>query len=206
MESSISKTEVFIINRYAASELAGSILLGKMARKIANSDPSLLTNLTRHCMEEARHSFVWYELIKKLKIPTLAVHDDEGGAYFSHANEPKDIIEFLAFTHVFERRVPFHFAMHIKWSKNEMVKEVLGKLIPEEEPHLAWIKDYLKKAISNGNINVKISLEKFAKLEKELYSRDLDKLERLGEEGKEFVNIIKESIDKFEREPRWWQE
>lgn len=206
MESDLSKFEIFIINRYAASELAGSILLGKMARKMTNSDPNLLTNLTGHCMEEARHSFVWCELIKKLKIPIFAIHDEEGDAYFSHIGETKDIIDFLAFSHVFEMRVPFHFSMHSKWTKNQMIRDVLEKLIPEEEPHLAWIRDYLKKEILNGKNDVKKSLDKFAKLEKELYSKDLDKLKKLGEEGREFVNIIKENIEDFEREPKWWQQ
>ena len=93
METNVGKIEAFVINRYAASELAGSILLGKMARKI--TDHSLIVNLIRHCMEEARHSFVWYDLIKKLNIPIVEMHDSKGKDYFSHVTQTKDIIEFL---------------------------------------------------------------------------------------------------------------
>ena len=66
MIDKIGEIEAFVINRYAASEIAGSLLLGKMARKVTN--PELVVNLTRHCMEEARHAFTWYDLIKKLNM------------------------------------------------------------------------------------------------------------------------------------------
>lgn len=204
VNGALSGAEKFILNRYAASELAGSLILGKMARKVSGIE--LLISLTKHCMEEARHSFVWYELIRKLKISVLAVHDEGGDAYFSHVNETKDILEFLAFIHVFERRVPFHFLMHSKWTKNQMIRDVLEKLISEEEPHLEWIRNHLKREILNGNNNVKESLDRLAKLEKELYNKDLDKLEKFGKEGKEFVDIIKSNIIKFESEPKWWKE
>ncbi len=203
MEFNISEFEIFIINRYAASELAGSILLGKMARKVTNH--SLIVNLTRHCMEEARHAFVWYDIIKKLKIPIIEIHDVKGENYFFHVNETKDIFEFLAFTHIFEQRVPFHFSIHAKWTKSPHIKEVLEKLIPEEEPHLAWIKAYLEKEIERGNTKVKDVLERFAKLEKDLYYEDLEKLEKTGGEAADYARTIKEHTKEFEDNPKWWQ-
>lgn len=203
MEPNISKFEIFIINRYAASELAGSILLGKMARKLTNH--SLVVNLTRHCMEEARHAFIWYELIKKINIPIMEMRDSQGKDYFSHVNETGDIVEFLAFTHIFEQRVPFHFSIHAKWTKNLHVKEVLEMLIPEEKPHLAWIKVYLEKEIEKGNIKVKEALERFAKLEQDLYYEDLEKLEKTGGEAADYARTIKKHTKEFENNPKWWQ-
>jgi len=203
MELDINKTEVFILNRYSASELAGSVWLGKMARKIL--DPILIKNLTWHCMEEARHAFIWQSLINRLGIPLIQIHDEEGESYFSQIDKASNIIEFLAFTHVFEHRVPFHFSMHLKWTKNEAVKEVLEKLIPEEIPHLAWIENYLKKEIDKGNKNIKELLNRFVELEKETYYKDLEKLEKMGDSGKEFVQIIKNNIEKFENTKKWWE-
>ncbi len=203
MESDISKTEIFIINRYAASELAGSIWLGKMARKA--DDAILIKNLTWHCMEEARHAFVWQNLINRLEIPLMQIHDEDGENYFSQIDKVNNMIEFLAFTHIFEHRVPFHFSMHLKWTKNEAVKEILEKLIPEETPHLAWIENYLKEEIDKGNNNIKQSLDTFKKLEKEIYYKDLEKLERMSDSGKEFVQIIKNNIRNFEKIKKWWE-
>lgn len=203
MESNVGKIEAFVINRYAVSELAGSILLGKMARKVKS--PDLIVNLTRHCMEEARHAFAWYDLMRRINIPIMEMHDSQGKDYFSHVNETKDIVEFLAFTHIFEQRIPFHFAIHAKWTKSPQVKEVLEKLIPEEEPHLGWIKDFLEKEITKGNTEVKETLNKFAKLEQDLYYEDLDKLKKMGGEAEDYAKTIKSYLKEFENEPKWWQ-
>jgi tRNA isopentenyl-2-thiomethyl-A-37 hydroxylase MiaE len=203
MESNVGKIESFVINRYAASELAGSILLGKMARKVKDTD--LMVNLTRHCMEEARHAFVWYDLMKRIGIPIIEIHDSEGENYFSHVDKANDIIEFLAFTHIFEQRVPFHFELHAKWTKNPEVKKVLEMLIPEEAPHLSWIKEVLLKEIENGNNKIKEVLERYAKLEQNLYYEDLDKLEKMGGEAEDYAKKIKSHVKEFEDEPKWWQ-
>lgn len=46
----LTKTEIFLLNRYEASELAGGLILGKFARK--TDDPYLRLKLAWHCSEE----------------------------------------------------------------------------------------------------------------------------------------------------------
>jgi len=203
MEHNVGKVEQFIINRYAAAELAGALLLGKMARKVKELD--VVNNLTKHCMEEARHSMVWYDLIKRLNIPLIEVHDDEGENYFSHIGKAGTIIDFLAFTQVFELRVPAHFEIHANWTKNEEVKKVLKMLIPEEGFHILWVKKFLQDQIENGNQSVVESLERFSKLENEVFHKDLDNLEKMGEDGAEFAKTMRENIQEYEKRPKWWQ-
>ena len=77
----MSKAEIFAINRYAASELAGGLILGKFARKVL--DPYLRLKLAWHCAEETRHGAIWYNLIDDLKIPSLEIHDTKKEDYFS---------------------------------------------------------------------------------------------------------------------------
>lgn len=203
MENNLSKFEIFLLNRYMASELSGGLHLCKKARSI--NDHFLIHKLTWHCMEEVRHAMVWQGLIKTLNVPLINIHDSEGDEYFSYIGEIKNTIDLLVFIHIFELRVPFHFSMHASWTKNPKIKNVLEKLIPEENPHLKWIEEYLKKEIESGNQKVKESIEKFSKIEKETYYRDLDKLERRGNEGKSFVNIIKKNLNNFENRKKWWE-
>ena len=203
MENEVSKFEIFLLNRYMASELSGGLNLGKKARSINN--PYLIQQLTWHCLEEVRHAIVWQRLIRDLNVPLENIHDSEGDEYFSHLDEINGVIDLLVFTHIFELRVPFHFSMHAKWTKSNKIKIVLEKLIPEEIPHLEWIKDYLKKEIDNGNQKVKESIEKFLKLEKETYNSDLDKLEKMGEDGKSFAKLIKDNLNEFENSKKWWE-
>jgi tRNA isopentenyl-2-thiomethyl-A-37 hydroxylase MiaE len=203
MNSEVQKTEIFLINRYAAYELAGAILLGKQARKVSNQ--YLMNNLTWHCMEEAQHSIMWQELIKKLNLPFIEIHDQKGEDYFSYIKGKENLIDFLAFTHIFEMRVPFHFTMHKIWTKNNEIKKMLEKLIREEDSHLKWIKEYLEKELKMGNTEVRIALDKFLELEKEIYLKDINKLENMGEDSREFVKIIKSRIGEFDNAPKWWK-
>lgn len=203
MEDEVSKFEIFLLNRYMASELSGGLNLGKKARSV--NDPFLIEQLTWHCLEEVRHAIVWQRLIKELNVPLINIHDSQGDEYFSHLGEIKDTLDLLVFTHIFELRVPFHFSMHAKWTKNDKIKNVLEKLIPEEKPHLEWIREYLKKEIDNGNEKVKESIEKFLKVERKTYDYDLKKLEQMGEEGKNFARLIRDNLNEFENSKKWWE-
>ena len=61
MEDEVSKFEIFLLNRYMASELSGGLNLGKKARSV--NDPFLIEQLTWHCLEEVRHAIAWQRLI-----------------------------------------------------------------------------------------------------------------------------------------------
>ena len=203
MKNEVNKFEIFLLNRYMASELSGGLHLGKKARSV--NDPFLIQQLTWHCLEEIRHAMVWQKLIKDLNVPLRNIHNSDGDEYFSHLGEIKDTLDLLVFTHIFELRVPFHFSMHAKWTKNHKIKSVLEKLIPEEIPHLEWIKDYLKKEIDNGNQKVKESIEKFSNIEKGTYYHDLKKLEQMGKEGESFARLIIKNLNDFENTKKWWE-
>src|SRR3989338_10146685 len=104
--------ETFLISRYAASELAGALLCGRSPRH--TKDTFLRTKLTWHTAEEARHAWAWAELLEKKRVPILEVHDEGGDQYFSYAKAITSEVDFLAFVHVYESRVPFHFTLHAK--------------------------------------------------------------------------------------------
>lgn len=193
----MNDTEIFILNRYEASELAGAILLGKMSRK--TNDSYLKRKLTWHCSEEARHAVIWSELIKEIGVPSLSVHDKEGKGYFSYFKEVKDIIDFLCFVHVYELRVPFHFSLHRKWTSDDRIKEVLSTLIKEEGPHLSWLREYLIKQMQENKNGVLEALKKFSEIEEKTYHADLEILESMNKEGKRFADLIREALPQYRR-------
>lgn len=188
----MEQVETFILNRYAASELAGALILGKMARK--TNDAYLRRQLTWHCAEEARHAAIWEGLIEELNLKTLPIHDSSGKGYFTYFKEVKDMTDFLAFVHVYELRVPFHFGAHAKWTKSERIKEVLNKLIKEEDSHLSWIHDILLKEMENNREKVLTSLKKFSEIEEKSYQDDLHMLKSVGGSALEFAQAIEDAL------------
>ena len=196
----ISEFEIFVLNRYATSELAGALYLGKWARNTGNN--YLKAKLTWHCYEEARHAVMWNDLMKDLDIPLLDIHDKGEDEFYAllRKGEIKDVATFLALTHIHELRVPFHFAMHSQYTKNSKIKEVLQQLTKEESSHLTWIRDYLKKEKANGNVDIEKDLKKFYDIGVKEYYNDLIKLEnRWPEEAKEFVEIIRKNLPEHEK-------
>src|SRR5258708_27184911 len=60
----ITENELWLLSYYRESELAGALLMGRLARETEDDD--LRVRLTEHCAEEARHAWAWTETILKV--------------------------------------------------------------------------------------------------------------------------------------------
>src|SRR5687767_15814052 len=60
----ISENDLWILSYYRESELAGSLVMGRLARE--TDDDDLRVHLTEHCAEEAMHSWLWTQAIVKV--------------------------------------------------------------------------------------------------------------------------------------------
>ncbi len=188
--------EQFLISRYAASELAGALLLGKAARK--TKDPYLRSKYTWHCAEEARHAWLWMELLGETGVPAKEVHDETGDQYFRAIEKAEDDLAFLAFVHVYELRVPFHFGMHLKKSNlSEPLRKLLHQLQLEEGSHLSWVADYLEEEQKKGNTKVAEYIQMFGEIEERTYRTDMKRLQIAGGDLKELGDIIEQHLDQY---------
>ena len=88
---------------YRQSELEGALLLGRMVRLAG--DDYLCQQLTRHCADEARHSLLWSATIADLDLPHVRIHRSYQSLYLEEGGAPATLVEVLAFTQIFERRV-----------------------------------------------------------------------------------------------------
>ncbi len=189
--------EQFLISRYAASELAGALLLGKAARKTKSA--YLRSKYTWHCAEEARHAWLWMELLGDTGIAPREVHDDSGDQYFRFVDQAENDIAFLAFVHVYELRVPFHFGMHLKKSNiSEPLRKLLHQLQMEEGAHLSWIADYLEAEQKKGNADVAKFVALFGEIEERTYRADMKRLQMAGGDFKELGDIIEQNLSSYD--------
>ena len=60
----ISENDLWILSYYRESELAGGLVMGRLARE--TDDDDLRVHLTEHCAEEAHHAWLWTETILKV--------------------------------------------------------------------------------------------------------------------------------------------
>jgi len=127
---------------YRQSELEGSLLLGRMIRK--TSDASIVGRLTKHCADEARHSWLWSRAIDALSLPPVRIHRSYQSFYLDEVSAPRTLVEVLALTHVFEHRVDRHFAAELeRRDLPAVVRRTLGVMLRDEVGHLDWVAKWL---------------------------------------------------------------
>jgi hypothetical protein len=106
-----SARELWVLNFYRNSELHGALLMGRLARSVADAD--VLVHATRHCATEARHAAMLSETIAALggridpRIDTVQQH------YASRGGAPTALVDLLVLSEVLERRVLVTYRAHV---------------------------------------------------------------------------------------------
>jgi demethoxyubiquinone hydroxylase (CLK1/Coq7/Cat5 family) len=138
----ITSRELGFLNFYRASELHGGLILGQVARRVR--DARLVIDLTRHSSEEVNHSLLWTETILAVGGRVHRVRETYQSRYARHVGAPIALLEVLALTQVFERRVYRHFTEHLRRpSTHKAVQATLERMLEEEKGHLRWVRQWL---------------------------------------------------------------
>src|SRR4051812_20135074 len=138
----VDNNELSLLNFYRASELHGGLILGQMVRRTRDAD--LIMQLTRHSAEEVMHATLWTETIVAVGGKPSPVRDTYQNRYVEIVGTPITLLEVLALTQVFERRVYRHFMLHLRRpGVHPIVAATLQRMIEEERGHLSWVKHWL---------------------------------------------------------------
>jgi acyl carrier protein len=166
----ISENELWLLSYYRESELAGGLLMGRLARE--TDDDDLRVRLTEHCAEEAGHAWAWTECILKVGGTPRKVSETYQSRYHAAVGNPTNLLDVLALTQVFERRVVRHFRAHLSWpGTHPEIKRTLQQLIAEEAGHIRWVKDRLDAyAAANGQAAVDEMMERYKRVDEEVYN------------------------------------
>lgn len=165
----ITENELWLLSYYRESELAGGLLMGRLARE--TDDDDLRVRLTEHCAEEAGHAWAWTETILKVGGTPRRVSETYQSRYHAAVGNPSNLLEVLALTQIFERRVVRHFRAHLSWpGTHPEVRRTLQQLIDEEVGHIRWVKDRLDAyAAVHGDAVVKEMLDRFQRIDEQVY-------------------------------------
>jgi acyl carrier protein len=166
----ISDNELWLLSYYRESELAGALLMGRLARE--TDDDDLRVRLTEHCAEEARHAWAWTECILNVGGTPKKVSETYQSRYHAAVGNPTNLLEVLALTQIFERRVVRHFRAHLSWpGTHPEIKRTLQQLIEEEANHLRWVKDRLDDyGEAHGEASVKEMMDRFKRIDEDVYN------------------------------------
>jgi demethoxyubiquinone hydroxylase (CLK1/Coq7/Cat5 family) len=171
----ISPHELALLNFYRASELHGGLILGQLVRRAR--DPQLVLALTRHSAEEVVHAQLWTETILAVGGRPSPVRETYQARYAASVGTPVGMLEVLALTQVFERRVYRHFTAHLRRpGTHPAVRATLRRMLDEERGHLSWVKGWLDAQARTRGTVVADTLRRYREVDDLVYGRLAEEL------------------------------
>lgn len=164
----ITRQELETLNFYRASELHGGLILGALVRRAR--DPQLMLDLTRHAAEEVGHAQLWTETILSVGGRPWPTRDTYQARYAAVVGAPISLLDILALTQVFERRVYRHFTEHLRRpGTHPIVADTLSRMLEEEKGHLLWVKRWLDVQACTRPEAVRESMRRYAAADAHIY-------------------------------------
>src|SRR3954468_19332221 len=105
-----SENERWLLSFYRTSEINGALFFGRLARSM-RSGP-MQADMTKHFSDESMHSWLWTECMGKLGVNPIKLRDAYQDSYLEAGGMPMNMMEVLAVTLVFERRVVGQYVTH----------------------------------------------------------------------------------------------
>jgi hypothetical protein len=172
----------WILSFYRTSEIGGALFFGELARSLRPS--SIQQDMTRHFADEANHARYWTDCLAELGVEPLRLDTAYQNQYLAAAGMPANLMEILAITQVFEKRVVAQYALHRK-SPNmpDAVLRTIDTIMKDEQWHIRWIRDALSGMEGDyGAGNIKATLKRFTLADREVYRQtSLEHRERVLE-------------------------
>ena len=174
--------QIWLLSYYREAELRGADLLQRLLRK--TEDPDLQLNLTRHFADEARHAWLWTELIHKLGGAPLTIRKGYQRYLQHQVGIPSSALDLLALTHVVEERVQQRYCEHVvRPGENAQTVAVLQTIMADEQWHLVWVKEWLTQQEQKEERGwVEETLNRYRALEAKAYAELMIEEERLRRE------------------------
>ena len=138
----IDENLLWLLSTYRISEISGALFFGQIARRLKPGPIQL--DMTRHFADEAQHARWWTDCIAELGAEPLKLEASYQDKYLAAAGLPVNLMEILAITQVFEKRVIRQYATHVtEPGLLPEVKRTFDRILQDEKWHVSWVADAL---------------------------------------------------------------
>ena len=170
----IQENELWILSFYRRSEISGALFFGRLAQTVRAG--AIQRDLTKHFSDESLHAWYWTDCIEKLGGKPLALDHSYQDQYIEAAGLPGNIMEILAITQVFERRVIGQYALHRALpGLPAEVEATLQRIMQDENWHIQWVGDALVSLEAEyGKEHIAKTIERYAAADRKVYEKTLD--------------------------------
>ena len=167
----ITDNERWLLSFYRTSEISGSLFFGRLAKSLKPGP--IQHDMTRHYADEAMHAWYWTDCLAKLGVEPLELGTAYQDQYLAAAGMPVNIMEILAITQVFERRVINQYAVHGRAEGiDPLVRGTIDRIVEDEKWHIKWIRDALKGMEPEyGKDTIDSTMERFLQADRQVYEK-----------------------------------
>ncbi len=160
----------WILSFYRASEIQGALFFGRLARTLR--DPAIVEDMTRHFADESRHGWLWTRCLAEMTMTPAELPRTYQDGYLEAAGLPGSLMEVLALTHVFERRVMRQYARHLRDpGLDPRIERVLREILVDERRHVAWVGRALDGLRDRHGDDVATTLARYEAADAEVHAR-----------------------------------
>ena len=170
----LSENDLWLLSFYRTSEITGALFFGRLARSMRPGP--VQRDMTKHFADESAHAWHWTHCIERLGAQPLKLDESYQDQYLEAAGMPVNLMEILAITQVFERRVINQYARHERLpGVQPEVQETLTKIMEDEKWHLQWVGDALRVMEPEyGKETVQATLKRFTQADQQVYQQTMD--------------------------------
>jgi bacterioferritin (cytochrome b1) len=185
----ISDDERWLLSFYRTSEITGALFFGRLAKTLPAGP--IQRDLTQHFADESSHASYWTQAIYELGFKPERIKVAYQDSYLEAAGLPVNIMEILAITQVFERRVIQSYARHSRMENlHPIVAKTLARIMGDERWHIEWVSKALTSLeLQFGKGNITKTLRRYTDADQIVYKN------MLQEERERFANLVGGEID-----------
>jgi len=168
-----NENELWLLSFYRTSEISGALFFGKLARTLRPG--RIQCDMTRHFADEAQHAWLWTECIAALGAEPFKLADAYQDQYVAAAGLPANLMEVLALTQVFERRVIRQYTEHARApGLPAPIQGTLSRIMADEKWHIQWVRDALAQMEPEyGAETIEATLRRYREADEQVYRQTL---------------------------------
>ncbi len=167
------EAERWLLSYYRMSEIDGALFFGRLCKVIR--DPRIQFDLTRHFADESQHCRWWTDCMDDVGVRPMKVISSYQDAYLEAGGAPANVMEVLAVTLAFEKRVAGSYAAHLKVPVLAApIRATLERIMKDEGWHIQWVSQALREMHAEyGAEVVEAAVDRYAAADREVYQRTL---------------------------------
>jgi demethoxyubiquinone hydroxylase (CLK1/Coq7/Cat5 family) len=171
--SPIDENSRWLLSYYRSSEIDGALFFGRIADTVRSRE--LAADITQHFADEAKHAAIWTRCLTDLGVEPLRMHGSYQSQYFDAIGAPANLMEVLAITQVFEKRVIGQYRRQLSSpGTHRRVRTALAEIMDDERWHLRYVRQALHAMCDrHGKERVEATIARCTQADNEIYAKTL---------------------------------